>query len=120
MKTRKEILVDAFEDTCYLNDYVDIESVLNTEYYDEITSSEQLQEVLYERINEVQIIYYASAINILKEEDQSLTESLDMASEYGYELKNLNSEILATLLIQSRCFDELSEYINEVEELFND
>ena len=34
----------------------------------------------------------------LKENDPSLSESLEIAAELGYDFKNLNSEILASLL----------------------
>lgn len=122
MKTRNERLKELFNDTRYLNEYIDIDSVLNTEYYDEITSTDELYSVLCERINEVEIIYYSTAMEILKEEDQSLTESLNLAHELSYTLENLNSEILATLLIHERCIDELNDFIQEVEqeEIFND
>ena len=122
MKTRNERLKELFNDTRYLNEYIDIDSVLNTEYYDEITSTDELYSVLCERINEVEIIYYSTAMEILKEEDQSLTESLNLAHELSYTLENLNSEILATLLIHERCIDELNYFIQEVEqeEIFND
>lgn len=122
MKTRNERLKELFNDTRYLNEYIDIDSVLNTEYYDEITSTDELYNVLYERVNEVEIIYYSTAMEILKEEDQSLTESLNLANELSYTPENLNSEILATLLIHERCNDELNDFIQEVEEeeIFND
>lgn len=122
MKTRNERLKELFNDTLYLNEYIDFDSVLNTEYYNEITSADELYSVLCERINEVEIIYYSTAIEILKEEDQSLTECLNLAHELSYTPENLNSEILATLLIQERCNDELNDFIQEVEEeeIFND
>ena len=122
MKTRNERLKELFNDTRYLNEYIDINSVLNTEYYNEITSTDELYSVLCERINEVEIIYYSTAMEILKEEDQSLTESLNLAHELSYTPENLNSEILATLLIHERCIDELNDFIQEVEqeEIFND
>lgn len=122
MKTRNERLKELFNDARYLNEYIDIDSVLNTEYYDEITSIDELHNSLCERINEIEIIYYSTAIEILKEEDQSLTECLNLAHELSFTLDNLNSEILATLLIRERCFDRLNDFINEVEEenIFND
>ena len=44
-----------------------------------------------------EIIYYSTAIRYLKDNDPSLCESLEIAEEYGYEAKNLNSEVLASL-----------------------
>jgi len=45
----------------------------------------------------VDIIYYYKAIEYLKENDSSLCESLEIASEFGYTTENLNSEVLASL-----------------------
>lgn len=43
-------------------------------------------------------IYYSDAIDYLKENDWTLTESLELAKNAWYDLDNLNSCILATLL----------------------
>ena len=45
----------------------------------------------------VDIIYYSKAIKYLQENDASLCESIEIATEYGYTLENLNSEALASL-----------------------
>lgn len=66
-----------------------------------LENEDEILEWLQERINEQEIIYYHVAIDYLKENDPSLMESLELANEYGYEAKNLNSEILATILYQS-------------------
>ena len=36
-------------------------------------------------------------MDYLREHDTSLTESLELAAEYGYTTENLNSELLASL-----------------------
>ena len=120
MKTEnKNTLTELFNDTRYLSNYIDLNDVLN---YNDINTLEDFEDCLNERIREIEIIYYFNAINILREEDQSLTESFEIASDFGFELKNLNSEVLASLLIQNRCFEELSDLIQEIEEseIFND
>lgn len=71
-----------------------------------------------ERINEIEVIYYATAMDYLRENDVSLQESLELAAEYGCELKNLNSEVLATLLMQSKSREALYEYRDELEKVF--
>lgn len=45
-----------------------------------------------------EITYYHKALEFLKDHDPSLRNSLKLASDLGFELKNLNSEILASLL----------------------
>ncbi len=65
---------------------------------------------------DVEIIYYATAINYLKENDCSLTDSLSLAAEYGYELKNLNSEILASILASEQNRESFyGEFLKELE-----
>ncbi len=122
METRNERLKELFNDAYLLSEYIDIDSVLNTEYYDEINDVEELEERIQERIQEVEIIYYSTAIKLLMEHDQSLCDSLEIANEYGYTTDKLNSELLATLLIQSMLTSQLGEFINEVEneDIFND
>ena len=63
----------------------------------------------------VEIIYYYKAIKYLQEFDASLIESLELASELGYELNSINSELLASLLASKyneQKFWELEEQIN--------
>jgi hypothetical protein len=45
-----------------------------------------------------EFIYYYDAIKYLEENDQALTESLELAKNSGYDLDSLNSCILASLL----------------------
>ena len=67
-----------------------------------------------------EVIYYSSAIRYLKENDPSLTESLEIATEYGYTTENLNSELLATLHASQKKENTFYEDIApELETLFN-
>ena len=101
-----------------LINYVDIEAI---DENDAFTS-------IYEMIEEndgfnCEVIYYSSAIKYLQENDPSLQESLEIASDYGFETKNLNSEVLASLLKSQnvRCeFLELRDEINEFFESLED
>ena len=68
-----------------------------------------------------EIIYYSSAIRYLKDNDPSLCESLEIATDYGYEAKNLNSEVLATLHASKEKEDIYFTYIHdELETLINE
>lgn len=87
----------------------------------EFTTFEEIEEILNDQnALDVEIIYYSSAIEFLKENDPSLRESFEIASEFGYELKNLNSEILASLLASQYCRESFNEVQSEVEELLNE
>ena len=46
---------------------------------------------------DIEIIYYRKALDYLKENDCSLSDSIDLAIEYGYQIEDLNSELLASL-----------------------
>ena len=65
----------------------------------------------YQYCTEAEIIYYNQAMEYLSEHDWSLTESIGIASDLGFELKNINSEMLATLHLQ----DGLIKSIKEIE-----
>jgi len=63
---------------------------------------------------QVEFIYYTTAMKYLTENDNSLRESLEIAANMGFELKNLNSEILASLLASEHVGQDFYEYENEI------
>jgi hypothetical protein len=65
----------------------------------------------------VDIIYYATAIAFLAKHDPSLNESLEIAEDMGYTPKNINSEVLASLLASQYARDEFEELESEVNDL---
>jgi hypothetical protein len=94
------------QQTGELKDYIDTPYITASESFD---TEEELREYLQGRIGEAEIIYYTNAMRFLLEYDPSLDESFELAKEYGYTLDKLNSEILATLLLQQKLSEELSE-----------
>lgn len=89
------------------------EMIINGDNIDTIT------EYIQERINEIEIVYYNNAMEILSREDNSLRTSLGLAHDMCFELQNLNSEILATLLVRDSCNGELGGVISEIQELMD-
>ena len=87
-------------------------------YYNEDTFTDFCDKVNDAIMNE-EVIYYHQAIKYLMREDASLSDSLDIASEYGYTTEQLNSELLATLLYQQRLTEQWYEIEQQVKELFN-
>ena len=79
---------------------------------------DDFREYIIDSILDFEIIYYSKAIEYLKENDNSLTRSLEIADEQGFEVSNLNSELLATLLHQDELYNEWSEIENEIMEYF--
>jgi hypothetical protein len=67
-----------------------------------------------------EIIYYSRAIEYLQENDPSLRNSLEIASEYGYEVSNLNSEILASLLASQNIREDFYKLEDEITEFFDE
>lgn len=55
------------------------------------------------------IIYYSVAIDFLVRHDPSLKYSLNLAADLGYEIKDLNSELLASLLYRDKIINEINE-----------
>ena len=81
--------------------------------------AETLIDHMRTEISEDEIIYYSNAMKYLSENDNSLRESMEIADELGYEPKNINSELLATLLHQRNLEEELNGLTSEIEEIFN-
>ena len=116
-QARIEAFLNSLDAKIEINDnlinYVDIE---NIDFSDAFNS-------IYEMVEEnegfnIEIIYYSNAIKYLQENDASLQESLEIAEEYGYELKNLNSEVLASLLASRNSQESFYDVRDEIEEFF--
>ena len=114
---RIEAFLNSLDAKIEINDnlinYVDIEEI---DFSDAFNS-------IYEMIDEnngfdIEIIYYANAIKYLQENDPSLKESLEIAEEYGSELKHLTSEVLASLLASRNAREDFSELSEEIEDFF--
>lgn len=95
--------------------YIDIDEIdLDDPYYS-----------IYQMIEDsngfdIEIIYYARAIQYLADNDCSLRDSLEIASEYGYGCRDLSSEILASLLASQNSREEFSELQNKIEDFFEE
>jgi hypothetical protein len=86
---------------------------------------EELREAIEEGSGfNVEITYYSTAMEYLSRNDNSLRESLEIASEYGFELSKLNSEILASLLASEYARNDFEDLENEIstflDELLNE
>lgn len=103
----------------YIMNYIDEKELLAIEDKDE------LREIL-EKINEnyeltnTEIVYYASAMEYLSREDNSLRESLEIANEYWYDIKNLNSELLASLLISRHNLEDYYTITESIIDFYDD
>lgn len=115
--TQIDVIKKEYFDTLSLdesiNDYIGLDNM------DNITDFESLYEELEENgfFNQ-EVIYYASAMKILLENDPSLMESMNLASDMGFDCKNLNSEILASLLVSEQLREQFNEFQSDIEDFF--
>jgi len=92
---KKDIILKEFKDSP-LDGHIDIDYILSKEFDNE----DDLKEEILDHIRERDIIYYATAMEYLSENDPSLRDSLSLAADICCDLEGLNSETLATLLFQ--------------------
>jgi len=79
---------------------------------------DDFREHVIDSILDFEIIYYSKAMAYLTENDNSLRRSLEIAEVQGFEVANLNSELLATLLYQDELYNEWSEIEDEIMQYF--
>jgi hypothetical protein len=110
--------------TKFLND-LDIDITITDYVNAEDINIENAYESILELLQEnggfnVEIIYYARAMEYLKENDPSLQESLEIANDFGFSLDSLNSETLASLLASRNAEEQFFELQSEIDEFFQD
>ena len=103
-----------------LNTEIDILNLINLE---DINFSDPYNSI-YEMIDEndgfdQEVIYYASAMEYLMENDNSLRESLEIAHELGYTADKINSELLASLLKSQNERENFTELESEINDFFS-
>ena len=120
MKTNKQ--KETFFNKISENLEFDILDELGTfDCIDDINSYDELEEILNENgAYNIEIIYYYKAMEYLQENDTSLSESMSIADEYGYEPKNINSELLASLLASQNAREEFYDLQDEIEEFLEE
>jgi len=106
-----------FKNTKLMSD-VDIEYFLTNE---QIESAECVQNILEDQdCFTVEIMYYHNAMEFLMQHDNSLKESLNIASDLCFDASSLSSELLASLLASQMIREEFSEYYTELENLIEE
>jgi hypothetical protein len=116
MKTRVEKIEDYLKglnvENLNILDYVDASQVNS---FDDV-----LESIENAAGFDVEIIYYASAMKYLTENDTSLRESLQIACDMGFKVSALSSETLASLLASQNCREEFCELESEIDDFFNE
>jgi hypothetical protein len=119
MKALTKIKIENFlknlKSEIYILDYVDVEEIdIYKPYY-------SIHDMIIENGGfNIEIIYYSEAINYLKENDFSLKLSLEIAKDFGYNIEDLNSELLASLLASENATTKFQDLQKEIEDFFID
>jgi hypothetical protein len=99
-----------------VNDYL---SGNDFEYLDFSNAFVELLDLLDEKnAFDCEIIYYSEAMKFLTLHDTSLTDSIEIAIEYGVALENINSELLASLLASKITREAFWGHKDEIENFF--
>jgi intracellular sulfur oxidation DsrE/DsrF family protein len=104
-----------------LNTEIDVLNYVDVNNIDPVNPFESICEMIEENGGfDIEIIYYSRAMDYLSENDPSLRESLEIASEYGLDVQDLNSELLATLLASKRAREEFYALEPEITAFFEE
>jgi hypothetical protein len=115
MRTKIENFLSELNTEIDVLNYVDIDNIDPDDPFDSICE-------MIEDNNgfDVEIIYYSNAIDFLAKNDPSLTESLEVAAELCFEVQNLNSEILASLLASKLVREEFYKLKSKINDFFEE
>jgi nitric oxide synthase oxygenase domain/subunit len=115
MKTRTEKIEEFLKN---LNTEVNILDFVDTET---VNSFDDIRDQIEDNDGfNIEIIYYANAIEYLSNNDPSFKESLSIAEEMGFTPGNLNSEILASLLASQNARNEFYALEGEITDFFDE
>lgn len=104
-----------------LDTEIDILNYVNIQDIDTSDAFNSIYEMIQDNNGfDIDVIYYADAIEYLKQHDQSLSNSLEIAIEYGYTIENINSELLASLLKSQNVRNEFNDLRNEINTFFEE
>lgn len=69
---------------------------------------------------DIEIIYYGRAMEFLSENDPSLNTAFELASEYGYSVSDLNSELLASLVASQKAREDFYDLMSKIEDIIDE
>ena len=102
-----------------LNTEIDILSLIDIDNIDYNNAFNSIWNMIEDNNGfDIDIIYYGRAMDFLMKNDPSLKESLNIALEYGFEVRDLNSETLASLLASKLVRDEFYQLNDEINDFF--
>jgi hypothetical protein len=112
--TTQQQVINLLNDTI---ENVDFTGFLSGE---DFTTFEEVRDLLEDNgAFNVEVIYYNDAMSYLMDHDNSLKNSLELAIEHGYSIKDLNSELLASLLASENARNEFYQLESEINSILN-
>ena len=84
-------------------------------YYLEMYKIDFDEDKLADELSDLSIIGSYRAMQYLLENDHTLLDSVDLAVDHGCKIEDMNSELLANLLFQTKISDDLSFALQELE-----
>ena len=106
-----------YDNMNYLSDFTDddglLEAIENNTIKDYLLSLNDDNE-----ITNYDCIYYSEANKILTETNSTINEALEIADEFWFNTKNLDSCLLASLLVTRQNEEMLDDLINDIVEQF--
>lgn len=115
---KKDSVIDKIQDL--INDTDDLSQISFDMDESEISSADDVIAYIEDKIYEIEVIYYDNAMKILSKYDPSLQESMGYADEMGLSCKDINSELLATLLCQEWAKQDLYNITDDIEEVIDE
>ena len=106
-----------------LSDNVGIDVTIDAsdlEYGMDVDALERVVDIDRAISEQCEIIYYSRALEFLEKNDPSLHEAMDCAQEYGYQPKDLSSEILATLLNERQMRNAYWDWRDDIQSILDD
>ncbi len=93
---------------------------INAHEFNQCENTEDLREGLEENgYFRQEIVYYSNAIKYLAENDPSLTRGIEIALELGYEARDLNSELLASLVHSDDLYEQWNINEDKIQEFID-
>lgn len=112
-ETKLNLLENIYIENLNIVEFIehDFEYIRNADdLYEELESNEAFN---------IDIIYYNRAMKYLSENDFSLSDSIDIAVEHGYNLENINSELLASLHASQKARDDFWRCKDDINEILS-
>jgi len=120
-KTKNELIKNTLQDLTleYLGEDA-TEFLCSPDELDDYDTHQIFDELHDNGFFNVDIIYYAKAMDYLREKDCSLSESLELATEMGFTFEHLNSEALASLHASRHREDDFWQFVApELDKIIN-